>query len=57
MTDDEFEKVTKVVLESISESVDNQEKDFQSCWREFATHKYVFDRQKKEIAAFASINK
>ena len=49
MSDEEFKTQVDSVMVKISEKDYNLVKQNFRMWEEIATHKYLFDRQKKEI--------
>jgi len=58
MTDEEFDTIKSAVNTRISEKDKNQQENFERMWiKELSTHKYVFDRQEKNIALLATVTK
>lgn len=58
MTDEEFDTIKSAVNTRISEKDKNQQENFERIWiKELSTHKYVFDRQDKNIALLATVTK
>lgn len=57
MTEEEFKIHVDAVLVKVSEKDYNLQKDNFRFWQEISTHKYLFDRQEKEIEALKSLKK
>jgi secreted Zn-dependent insulinase-like peptidase len=57
MSDEEFQVIVGALMVRLSERDKNQREAFARCWAEFSTHKYLFERQEKEIGALSLIKK
>lgn len=58
MSDVEFKMLTGAVMTKVAEKDKNMTEEFARFWKsEFATHKYQFDRQERDIATLNALTK
>jgi insulysin len=57
ISNEDFETQVEALMTLLAEKDKNQEETFGRDWNEFATHKYLFERQDIEIAELKTITK